>query len=191
VEGGTMKVAESVVAILIAVGSSVSAQAPQPPAAAPAAAPPACTGPEHRQFDFWTGYWDVYPTGKAKLVAHSLVEKLYGGCAIRENWMPLAGTGGGSLNNYVVDDKRWHQTWVDSSNARVDFVGGLVGGKMVLVGDWKGVNGPGQDALTRMTYSRNADGSVRQFGETSTDFGLTWTPSFDFTYKPSANRPPK
>jgi len=105
--------------------------------------------------------------------------------------MPLSGTGGGSLNNYVTDDKRWHQTWVDSSNARVHFVGGLTGGKMVLTGDWKSVNGPGQDAIVRMSYSRNADGSVRQFGETSADFGMTWQASFDFTYKPSDKSAPK
>src|SRR5687767_13009083 len=173
------------VAVLLAAASAASAQTP--PATAPAAPPPppACTGPEHRQFDFWVGYWDVYPTGKPNLVAHSLIERLYAGCAIRENWMPLKGAGGGSLNNYLTDDKRWHQTWVDSSNARVDFIGGLVGGKMVLVGFWKGVNGPGQDALTRMTYTANTDGSVRQFGETSTDHGVTWQSSFDFTYRKS------
>ena len=61
------------------VASTASAQA------APAPPPPACTAPEHRQFDFWVGYWDVYPTGKEKLVAHSLIEKLYAGCTIREN----------------------------------------------------------------------------------------------------------
>lgn len=177
-------------AILATLASSASAQttAPAAPAAPP---PPACTAPEHRQFDFWAGYWDVYPTGQTTLVAHSLIEKLYAGCAIRENWMPLKGTGGGSLNNYVTEDKRWHQTWVDSSNARVEFAGGLVAGKMVLVGDWKGVLGPGQDAVTRMTYSKGADGSVRQFGETSVDFGTTWQPSFDFTYKPSKDPAPK
>jgi hypothetical protein len=178
----------SIFAFLATLACGASAQTPATPAAPP---PPACVAPEHRQFDFWVGYWDVYPTGKSTLVAHSLIEKLYAGCAIRENWMPLKGSAGGSLNNYVTDDKRWHQTWVDSSNARVNFVGGLTGGKMILVGDWKGVNGPGQDATTRMTYSRNADGSVRQFGETSVDFGTTWQASFDFTYKPSASSPPK
>jgi hypothetical protein len=40
-----------------------------------------------------------------------------------------------------------------------------------------------QDAIIRMTYSRNADGSVRQLGEQSTDFGATWSPNFDFTYR--------
>jgi hypothetical protein len=103
--------------------------------------------------------------------------------------MPLKGTGGGSLNMFDPGDKRWHQTWHDSSNARVEFDGGLVDGKMVLQGFWKGVNGPGQDALVRMTYSRNADGSVRQLGEASTDHGLTWSTTFDFTYKPSLEAP--
>jgi len=162
---------ETVIALLLV-------QAPAPPP------PPACTAPEHNQFDFWVGEWTVTPTGKTNVVASSKIEKLYGNCAVRENWMPLSGPGGGSLNNYI--DGRWRQTWVDNSNARVDFVGGLVDGKMVLVGDWRGVNGPGKDAIIRMTYSKNADGSVRQHGEQSTDFGLTWSNNFDFTYHPKA-----
>jgi hypothetical protein len=152
-----------------------------------ASQPPACAGPEHRQFDFWVGSWDVYPTGKTKLVAHSLIEKLYAGCTIRENWMPLSNSGGGSLNMYDPADRKWHQVWQDSQNGRVEFDGGLVDGKMVLVGEWKGANGPGKDAITRMTYSKGPDGSVRQFGEESTDGGKTWAPSFDFTYKKSVS----
>lgn len=152
-----------------------------------ASPPPACSGPEHRQFDFWVGEWTVTPTGKSHVVASSLVEKLYGGCVVRENWMPLKGAPGGSLNNYF--EGRWRQTWVDASNSRADFVGGLVDGQMVLVGDWKGVNGPGKDATIRMTYSKNADGSVRQHGEQSTDFGRSWSTNFDFTYHPKAVKP--
>lgn len=157
--------------------------AAQAAAAPPPAPPPACTAPEHRQFDFWVGDWVVTRTGRPETVAHSRIEKLHEGCVIREQWMPLRGGGGSSLNNYVVEEKRWHQVWVDSSNSRVEFVGGLSGGKMVLTGFWKGVNGPGGDALIRMTYSRNDDGSVRQHGEQSLDHGLSWTTSFDFTYR--------
>ena len=51
---------------------------------------------------------------------------------------------------------------------------------MVITGKWGG-------PLVRMSYSKNADGSVRQWGEQSTDEGKTWAPSFDFTYRPSAN----
>lgn len=157
------------------------------PAAGQTAAPPAaaCSAPEHRQFDFWVGRWDVYPTGQAKLVAHSLIERLYGGCAIRENWMPLSGGEGGSLSNYVAREKGWRQTWLDSSGARVEFTGGWNGVAMVITGAWPGAVKPGQDALVRMTYTPSPDGSVRQFGEASTDGGKTWAPNFDFTYRPS------
>jgi hypothetical protein len=175
------------IAAALAVAASVAVAQTAPPSPTP----PACTAPEHRQFDFWVGYWEVYPTGKSTLVGHSLIEELYAGCTIRENWMPLKGTPGGSLNMYDPGDKRWHQTWHDSQNSRVEFDGGLAGSKMVLMGFWAGVNGPGQDGLVRMSYTPNADGSVRQFGEVSTDHGLTWSPNFDFTYRKSASPPPK
>ena len=146
---------------------------------------PSCKLPEHRHFDFWVGRWDVYPTGKDKLVARSLIENLYGGCVIRENWMPLSGTEGGSLNTYDTADKRWHQTWMDAANGRVSFDGNYVDGKMVLVGVWRGAQTPDKEDLVRMTYSHLDGGAVRQFGEISTDKGTSWKPFFDITYKPS------
>jgi hypothetical protein len=142
--------------------------------AAAAAAP--CSAPEYHQFDFWAGRWDVY-NPKRQLVAHSLIERVYG-CGIRENWMPLTKPGGGSLSIYVPDQKRWEQFWIDSSGSRAFFTGGWNGSAMVITGKWGG-------PLVRMSYSRNSDGSVRQFGEQSTDDGKSWTPSFDFTYRPA------
>ena len=145
-----------------------------------------CNSPQHRQFDFWVGTWDVSPTGQDKVVARSVIENLYGGCVIRENWMPVSGTPGGSLNTYDPDDGKWHQVWMDSANARVMFDGELVDGKMILTGLWKGAQKPGQDDLVKMTYSRLEGGAVRQQGQISTDKGATWKPFFDFTYKPVA-----
>jgi hypothetical protein len=145
--------------------------------------PPPCAAPEYGQFDFWVGEWDVFPNGAEKLIAHSRIEKLYAGCAIRENWMPLSGSGGGSLNGYNPATKRWHQSWIGSQPGHVDFDGGFTAGKMVLTGMWANVNGPGQDALIRMSYAPQPDGSVRQHGEQSTDHGLTWSTNFDFIYR--------
>ena len=99
--------------------------------------------------------------------------------------MPLKGTGGGSLNAPDPRTGRWHQYWLDSSGSRVQFDGGLVKDKMVLTGFWAGVSGPGQDGLIRMTYTRLDADSVRQFGELSTDQGLTWSTNFDFIYRRS------
>ena len=153
------------------------AAAPSPPTGGPAsAASKPCGDPEHNQFDFWVGKWDVYGP-KGKMVGHSLIEKVYG-CGIRENWMPFSNQPGGSLSVYVPQEKRWEQFWIDSSGSRAVFTGGWNGSAMVISGKWGG-------PTVRMTYSRNADGSVRQFGEQSTDEGKTWVSAFDFTYRPA------
>jgi hypothetical protein len=60
----------------------------------------------------------------------------------------------------------------------------MVDGTMVLTGWWPKSGPKGEDGLTRMSYSRQADGAVRQFGEFSADHGLTWQTSFDFIYRP-------
>jgi hypothetical protein len=146
------------------------------PALAQTAPAAPCQEPERGQFDFWVGNWDVYATGQEVLVARSTIEKLYGGCAVRENWKPLKGTGGGSLNAWRPDEKGWRQTWLDSNGAWAEFRGGWNGTAIVIQGDWSGT-------LTRMTYTPLADGSVRQFGETSADKGATWKPGFDLTYR--------
>src|SRR3954447_11643541 len=148
-----------------------AAAAPAPSAAAP------CASAERHQFDFWVGAWDVY-NKVGKIVAHSLIESAYG-CGIRENWMPLNDQPGGSLSTYVPAEKRWEQFWIDSGGSRAIFTGGWNGSAMVITGKWGG-------PLVRMTYSKNVDGSVRQFGQQSTDDGKTWAPSFDFTYRRSA-----
>ena len=135
-----------------------------------------CADAKRHQFDFWVGHWDVFDV-KRHLVAHSLIEPVYG-CGIRENWMPLNNQPGGSLSTFVPEQKRWEQFWIDSSGARVIFSGGWNGRAMILTGQWG-------RPLVRMTYSRNPDGSVRQLGEQSVDHGKSWKSAFDFTYRPS------
>ena len=150
--------------------------------AAQPAAPPLnpCADAEHGRFDFWVGRWTVTPTGSDKVVAESLIEKVYG-CGLRENWMPKSHQDGGSLSIYVPAEKAWRQTWIDSSGSYVDFKGGWDGQAMVLTGEWPLPNG--QPNRVRMTYTKNPDGSVRQAGLASTDGGATWKLSFDFTYR--------
>ena len=161
-------------------------------ASAPAASQPVaagCSSPESRQLDFWVGYWEVRPRGSDKIIAHSLIEKRYAGCAIRENWMPLgreATGGGGSLSSYDVRRKAWRQVWVDSTGERVDLEGGLKDGAITIAGLWHNFVAPGQDALVAMHYRLQASGEVRQWAESSTDNGKTWTPNFDFLYRRSS-----
>ncbi|MGN3973398.1 hypothetical protein [Tsuneonella sp. SYSU-LHT278] len=168
----------SAIAVLLLAQLSPAGSAP-----VPVPSSPRCEGEDFAAFDFWVGEWDVYPNGKDVQVARSKVEKLYSGCAVRENWMPLKGGGGGSLNAFDPVSGLWHQTWVGSAPGSVHFTGGPSGDRMVLTGRWKGSGPNGEDGLARMTYSR-LDGSVRQQGEFSGDHGLTWQTTFDLIYRP-------
>ncbi len=152
----------------------------------PPSIPPGCHTPQSHQWDFWLGKWEVRANGADKIVAHSLIEKKYGGCAIRENWMPVGqetSGGGGSLTVYDPRLKEWRQTWVDSNGSRVQLDGTLANGIMAITGKWQNFGGPGKDALVRMMYQKQPDGQVRQWTKSSIDNGKTWKPSFDFVYR--------
>lgn len=154
--------------------------------AAPPPLPPGCDTPESHQWDFWVGKWEVHPRGADKIIAHSLIEKKYSGCAVRENWMPVGkeiSGGGGSLSTYDVRRKEWRQTWMDSAGSRVQLDGRFANGVMTITGTWENFAGPGKDALVRMKYQKQADGEVRQWADSSADGGRTWKPAFDFLYR--------
>jgi len=146
-----------------------------------AAAPAPCSGPEYRQFDFWLGDWEV--TGpKGGVVGTNLVERVQGDCGLRENWAGKGGITGTSLNIWNAEDGRWHQTWIDSTGGLLLLSGGLVNGAMVMSGTTKSTAHPGGTTLQRITWTPNADGTVRQLWEASEDDGTTWTVAFDGLY---------
>jgi hypothetical protein len=166
--------------------SAVNAQNPSPSAPVATTAPTsACAMPEFRQFDFWKGEWDV--TSQGKPAGRSRVETILDGCALLENWRGASGTEGKSFNTYNTSTKRWEQYWVDGTGAPLHLSGGLVDGKMVLEGTRLTPNAnTGAMQHERITWTPNADGSVRQFWETSTDEGKSWTISFDGLYRKAA-----
>ncbi len=183
--GVAMNRKSTALALIVALGfAAVASAQTTAPTASPSPQPNPCGAPENRQFDFWVGRWDVYATGTNRQVARSLIESVYAGCGVRENWAPLRGGGGGSLSLYLPGRMHWRQTWIDSSGSLADFTGGWNGKAMVIEGDWPAPTTPEVHNYVRMTYTPNADGSVRQSGEASPD-NKTWTPSFDFTYRPA------
>ena len=154
--------------VLLAVAGAARAQTPPPPS------PPACQSAEHRQFDFWLGEWEVFLPG-GKKAGDSRIESIAAGCALLENWSGNGGFSGKSLNSYDSEDKRWHQSWVDSSGSRLELVGSYADKRMVLS------SAPGS-TVQRIAWSVNDDGSVRQLWESSADEGKTWTVEFDGRY---------
>ena len=148
----------------------------------PRAPPQNCTAPEHRQLDFWVGHWDVWRTGTQEIAGVSLVERIYNDCAIRETWSPFDMNEGGSISSYDASAGAWRQTWVDSTADRIDYVGRLENGRMVFIAR-RAAPGGAPERQARVTSWPEA-GTIRQAAETSADGGRTWSPSYDYTYRP-------
>ena len=148
------------------------------------AAPPApCTSPEHRQFDFWIGDWQVH-TADGKFAGLNRITREYAGCVIHERYATGRGYSGESLNAYDATRKVWHQTWVDDSGLLLTLEGSWNGKSLVLEG--VAPNAQGVSSKQRITWTPNADGSVRQLWETADGKGQ-WTVAFDgrYTRKPN------
>lgn len=158
------------------------------PAAPPSRPAAPCTRPIHREFDFWVGQWDVL-NREGKFVGTNRIERV-GDCFLQENWAAAGGGYHGRSLNSVGFDRKWHQTWTDTSGLRLELTGGLTDGKMVMEGDTPPQD-PKQKAPTRnrITWSPQPEGVVRQLWETSTDEGKTWTTSFDGRYHPASPAP--
>jgi hypothetical protein len=142
--------------------------------------PPKCDAPEHRQFDFWLGDWDVAdPQGR--IVGHNVIARELDSCVIHERWTGAGSTQGESFNVWDRERRRWHQTWVDNHGALLLLDGSFANGSMRLTGE----SGPrDRPATNRITWTPMAGGRVRQLWEVSTDRGQTWAVSFDGTYRP-------
>jgi hypothetical protein len=143
-----------------------------------ASAAAACSGPEHRQFDFWLGEWTVH-TRDGKLAGTNRITREYGDCVLHERYATSRGYSGESLNMYDAGRKLWHQTWVDTSGTLLLLEGGLRGRNMVLEGQTAGADG--KVTRHRITWTPDADESVRQHWETQDDAGQ-WSTAFDGRY---------
>ncbi|MBI3651098.1 MAG: tetratricopeptide repeat protein [Acidobacteria bacterium] len=142
-------------------------------------ATPCLYAPEHRQFDFWIGEWEVF-TPPGQLAGTSSIQRVVDGCVIFENWTGAQGGNGKSFNFYDRNDGKWHQLWVGSNGGVINFSGAFKDDAMRYEAVTTTVNG--SKTLQRMTFFKLVGDKVRQLWETSTDDGKTWSLAFDGTY---------
>jgi tetratricopeptide (TPR) repeat protein len=132
----------------------------------------------YRQFDFWLGEWDVF-SGTQK-VGYNNVKTLQQGCVVEENWEAAGGRGTGqSFNFYNPVTHRWHQSYMGSGGDNWMMDGEYREGALRYEGH---IYTPGSDVLVHMTFFNLEPGKVRQFAETSSDGGKTWTTTWDAIY---------
>jgi hypothetical protein len=140
---------------------------------------PCMFSPEHRQFDFWIGEWDVQ-TPQGQLAGTNSVQNIIDGCVIYENWTGTVGGTGKSFNFYNSSTGKWQQTWVASNGTVTEFVGEFKDNQMRFRSESLGKDGT--KTLRRLTFFNLSPDRVRQFSERSTDEGKTWGVEYDFTY---------
>ena len=139
----------------------------------------ACAAPQHRQFDFWIGEWDVR-TPDGRLAGTNRITGILGGCGLQEDWIGAGGTVGTSLNTYDAVRGVWHQIWIDSGGTVLLLDGAFHDGKMILSSGARPAKGGAP--LDRITWEPLAGGDVRQIWEQSSDGGVRWTVAFDGRY---------
>jgi pimeloyl-ACP methyl ester carboxylesterase len=132
--------------------------------------------PERRHFDFWLGDWRV-EDAVGQHLGDNRVTATMGGSVIQERWRGSKGGQGISLNAWLPGRKVWQQTWLDDQGQPLVLEGGLKDGAMVMEG------ATGKDARSRITWTPQPDGRVRQRWEQSADGGKTWTVAFDGFYR--------
>jgi hypothetical protein len=123
-----------VAAALAALTGAAEPDKPKDEERARAAAAPCEHLPEHRQFDFWVGEWDVHDPAGRKAGTNS-VRKMPGGCVLFESWTSVSGSPGQSLNFYDPTRRKWVQIWVDARASVLRIEGEFREGAMRLAGD--------------------------------------------------------
>jgi hypothetical protein len=133
--------------------------------AAPVLVAPACDTPQHHQFDFWLGDWQVFDASTDKLVAFDRVEKRYDGCVVEQNMTFVTDLyrrpgasyrlSGMSINRY--DGEEWLELWADNQWGAIAMRGSPdSSGAMVL----KTIT-PSRHRDLKIVWENHADGTVR------------------------------
>ena len=141
---------------------------------------PCCTE-HHSEFDFWVGSWEVTSKNGTPAGTNSIV-KDQDNCMLRENWISATpGYTGTSTNFYNSLTNQWEQLWIDNQGGSLHLKGNRIGNQMILESTIQ-KNAKGQPYFHRITWTKNDDGSVRQYWETVLN-ETEITVAFDGLYK--------
>ena len=131
----------------------------------------------NHEFDFWLGEWEL--TWGENEHGTNRIERIMDGAVIQENFEG-DGYKGMSVSVFSKEDSHWHQTWVDSSGAYLDFVGRFADERMILMR-----NGivEGKAVKQRMVWYDIAETGFQWNWERSDDEGVIWRVIWQIQYQ--------
>jgi hypothetical protein len=152
-------------------------------------APSTCDTPQHHQFDFWVGDWQVFDAHTNQLVGFDRVEKHSEGCIIQQNLTLITDLyrrpgvkyrlAGISVNRF--DGEAWLEMWADNQWGAI-FLRGMpdVNGSMVLVSAI-----PSRNRDVKLVWEKRSDGTVRILQYVAPAGSGKWEQYGDLIYRPN------
>lgn len=134
-----------------------------------------------RQLDFWLGEWTVSaPNGLA--LGSSTVTTDLSGCLVEERFRTPNGYEAVSFAYFDFWEQRWFRTYIDNRGERLELMGALGAGPMVLTGAEPGPGASGS-VLVRFTLEPAGADTIRQRVEVSRNGGVTWQAAAELVYE--------
>ena len=173
----------ALLAITLAISAaSVGAQAAEPPI-------DPCDTPQHHQFDFWVGDWQVFDAKTNQLVGFDHVEKYSHGCIVQQNLSMLtdlyrrpgvayrlAGIG---VNRF--DGESWLEMWADNQWGAIVLKGMPEGGQAMVLNSIT----PSRNRDLRLVWEKHPDGTVRALQYVAPAGTKKWELYGDLIYRPN------
>ena len=133
--------------------------------AAPVLVDGACDTPQHHEFDFWLGDWQVFDAATDKLVAFDRVTKRYDGCVVEQDMTFVTDLyrrpgashrlSGMSVNRY--DGEAWLELWADNQWGAIAMRGAPESNAAMVL---KTII-PSRHRDLKLVWENHPDGSVR------------------------------
>lgn len=148
-----------------------------------------CDSPQHHQFDFWVGDWQVFDAKTNQLVAFDRVEKHSQGCIVQQNLTMVTdlyrrpGVGyrmtGIGVNRF--DGERWLELWADNQWGAIALGGMPAAGKAMVLTTLI----PSRNRDLRLEWEKRSDGSVRALQYVAPAGSGKWELYGDLIYRPN------
>lgn len=139
----------------------------------------ACNSNGSSQLDFLIGDWDFF-SKNGELLGENAVRLVFGTCTLEENYESIDGFKTRSVMSFNQATQSWSNTWTDDFGTTLHFNGKFQNNKLLMKAT--SVNAQGKKTYHRLTYSKNANGTISQIWQKSTN-QKDWETVFNGTYK--------